>query len=83
MNLWDLNHHFHFMFSYICVRPSDFFYNYFSFKATNKNWTKNIIIISYQQICAIGVGLGIFWHWVIYIFALKWVKSQNLQKLKN
>ena len=31
----------------------------FSFKATNKNWTKNIII-SYEQICMVGVGLGTF-----------------------
>ena len=39
---------------------------YFSFKATNKNWTKNITIITYEQICVVGVGLGIFWHWVMY-----------------
>ena len=38
----------------------------FSFKATNKNWTKNIIILSHEQICMVGVGLGTFWHWVNY-----------------
>ena len=43
----------------------------FSFKATNKNWTKNIIIIGYEQICIVGVGLGTFWHWVIYIYNSK------------
>jgi len=32
---------------------------------TYKNWTKNIIIISYEQICMVGVGLGTFWHRVI------------------
>ena len=57
--LSDLHRHFHF------VLPSDFFLKLstlecFSFKATNENWTKNIIIISYEQICVVGVGLN--WH---------------------
>ena len=44
------------VFSYICVLPSDFFSTLesFSFKATNKNWTKNIIIITYEQSCVSG-----------------------------
>ena len=41
MILSDLHRHFHIVFSYICVLPSDFFLKRvlesFSFKATNKN----------------------------------------------
>ena len=28
--------------------------------------TKNIIIISYKQFCVVGVGLGTFWHRVMW-----------------
>ena len=75
--------HFHF------VLPSDFFLKLstlecFSFKATNENWTKNIIIISYEQICMVGVGLGTFWHWVKYqsrIFFLSFFLSTSSFRL--
>ena len=44
----------------------------FSFNATNKNWIKNIIIISYEQICMVGVGLGTFWHCIMCTNSVTW-----------